>query len=52
MRATSKRRAQAAKKFDEAQDAIRKSKDAYVLDGPNLSRGEVQAWLAFAEKRE
>ena len=42
---------QAARKFEEAQDAIRKSKDAYILDGPNLSRREVQAWLAFAEKR-
>jgi hypothetical protein len=41
----------AARKFDEAQDAIRKSKDAYILDGPNLSRGEVEAWLAFAEKK-
>jgi tetratricopeptide (TPR) repeat protein len=42
---------QAAKKFDQAQDEIRKSKDAYILDGPNLSHGEVQAWLAFTEKR-
>jgi hypothetical protein len=41
----------AAKKFDEAQDAVRKSKYAYMLDGPNLERDEVQAWLAFAEKR-
>ncbi|HEY1732444.1 MAG TPA: hypothetical protein VGG15_11875 [Terriglobales bacterium] len=41
----------AAKKFDEAQDAVRKSKYAYMLDGPNLERAEVQAWLAFAEKK-
>lgn len=41
----------AAKKYDEAEDAIRKSKDAYMLDGPNLQRKEVQAWLAFAEKK-
>ena len=40
-----------AKKFDDAQEAVRKSKYAYTLDGPNLSRGEVHAWLAFAEKR-
>jgi hypothetical protein len=42
---------QAAKKFEAAQDAIRKSKYAYTLDGPNLGRAEVQAWLAFAEKK-
>lgn len=41
----------AAKKFDDAQEATRKSKYAYMLDGPNLNRDEVQAWLAFAEKR-
>ncbi len=41
----------AAKKFDDAQDAVRKSKYAYMLDGPNLERDEVQAWLAFAEKK-
>lgn len=41
----------AAKKFDDAQDAIRKSKYAYMLDGPNLERDEVHAWLAFAEKK-
>ena len=39
-----------AQKFDEAEEATRKSKYAYVLDGPNSSRGEVHAWLAFAEK--
>jgi tetratricopeptide (TPR) repeat protein len=39
-----------AKKFDEAIEATRKSKYAYMLDGPNSSRGEVEAWLAFAEK--
>jgi tetratricopeptide (TPR) repeat protein len=41
---------QAAMKYDEAQDAVRKSKYAYTLDGPNLAHAEVQAWLAFAEK--
>jgi len=40
-----------AKKFAEAEEATRKSKYAYVLDGPNSARGEVQAWLAFAEKK-
>ncbi len=40
-----------AQKFDAAEDAVRKSKDAYVLDGPNSSRGEVHAWLAFAQKQ-
>ena len=41
----------AAKKFDDAQDAVRKSKYAYMLEGPNLERAEVQAWVAFAEKK-
>ncbi len=40
----------AAKKFEDAQEAVRNSKYAYTLDGPNLTRGEVQAWLAYAEK--
>ena len=41
-----------ARKFDEAEDATRKSKYAYILDGPkSSSRGEVHAWLAFAEKK-
>ena len=40
-----------AQKFDTAEAATRKSKDAYVLDGPNSMRGEVHAWLAFAEKQ-
>ena len=39
-----------AKKFDEAMESVRKSKYAYTLDGPNSSRDEVKAWLAFAEK--
>ncbi len=30
---------------------MRKSKYAYMLEGPNLERDEVQAWLAFAEKK-
>jgi len=40
-----------AKKFDEAEEATRKSKYAYVLEGPNADEGEVRAWLAFAEKK-
>jgi tetratricopeptide (TPR) repeat protein len=40
-----------AKKFDAAEEATRKTKDAYMLDGPNFPRGEVHAWLAFAEKK-
>ncbi len=40
-----------AQKFDESEEATRKSKYAYVLDGPNSSHGEVHAWLAFAEKK-
>jgi len=40
-----------AKKFDEAEEATRKSKFAYVLEGPNSQEGEVRAWLAFAEKK-
>jgi tetratricopeptide (TPR) repeat protein len=40
-----------AKKFDEAEEATRKSKYAYTLEGPNSDEGEVRAWLAFAEKR-
>ena len=37
-------------RFTDAEEATRKSKYAYVLDGPNSARGEVRAWLAFAEK--
>jgi tetratricopeptide (TPR) repeat protein len=40
-----------AQKFDDAEEATRKSKDAYMLEGPHTSRGEVHAWLAFAEKK-
>ncbi len=40
-----------AQKYDEAEEATRKSKEAYVLEGPNSSRGEVHAWLAFAQKQ-
>jgi tetratricopeptide (TPR) repeat protein len=39
-----------AKKFDEAEEATRHSKYAYVLNGPDSERGEVHAWLAFVEK--
>jgi hypothetical protein len=41
---------QNAQKFSDAEEATRKSKYAYVLDGPNSEQGEVRAWLAFAEK--
>jgi tetratricopeptide (TPR) repeat protein len=40
-----------AKLFDEAEDATRKSKYAYVLEGTNSAQGETHAWLAFVEKR-
>jgi tetratricopeptide (TPR) repeat protein len=40
-----------AQKFDAAEEATRKSKEAYTLDGPDFPRGEVHAWLAFAEKK-
>jgi tetratricopeptide (TPR) repeat protein len=40
-----------AQKFDAAQEATRKTKYAYTLDGPNFPKGEVHAWLAFAEKK-
>lgn len=39
-----------AQLFDDAEEATRKSKYAYALDGPNSSHGEVHAWLAYAEK--
>ncbi|HEY1656962.1 MAG TPA: hypothetical protein VGG14_01340 [Candidatus Sulfotelmatobacter sp.] len=38
-------------KFNDAEDATRKSKNAYTLEGPQIARGEVDAWLAFTEKR-
>ncbi len=40
-----------AQKFDATEEATRKSKDAYLLDGPDFPRGEVHAWLAYAEKK-
>jgi tetratricopeptide (TPR) repeat protein len=40
-----------AQKFDEAEEATRNSKYAYVLDGPRSSSHEVHAWLAFAERK-
>ena len=40
-----------AQKFDAMEEETRKSKYAYTLDGPDSPRGEVHAWLAFAEKR-
>jgi tetratricopeptide (TPR) repeat protein len=39
------------KKFQEAEDATRNSKYAYVLSGPRIDRDEILAWLAFAEKK-
>jgi tetratricopeptide (TPR) repeat protein len=41
-----------AQKFDAAEDATRKTKDAYLLDGPDFPRGEVHAWLAFADNKK
>jgi len=40
-----------AQKYDELEEATRHSKYAYVLEGPHSARGEVHAWLAFAEKK-
>ena len=40
-----------AQKYDELREATRKTKYAYILDGPNFAHREVQAWLAFAEKK-
>jgi tetratricopeptide (TPR) repeat protein len=40
-----------AEGFDAAEEATRKSKYAYTLDGPDFPRGEVHAWLAFAGKK-
>jgi tetratricopeptide (TPR) repeat protein len=42
-----------AQKFDDAEEATRKSKYAYTLEGKRSSyaHGEVHAWLAFTEKK-
>ncbi|MFZ0320137.1 MAG: hypothetical protein WAL56_13520 [Candidatus Sulfotelmatobacter sp.] len=40
-----------AQKFDDSEEATRKTKNAYTLEGPDFTRGEVHAWLAFAEKK-
>ena len=40
-----------AQKYDDLEEATRHSKYAYVLEGPRSARGEVHAWLAFAEKK-
>ncbi len=42
-----------ARKFDEAEEATRKSKYAYALEGKRSSYAhkEVHAWLAFVEKK-
>jgi tetratricopeptide (TPR) repeat protein len=42
---------QNAQKYFELDDAVRKSKDAYMLEGPQIEKHEVQAWRAFAEKK-
>jgi len=39
------------KKLDELDEAIRKSKYAYMLEGPHIGRDEARAWLAFAEMK-
>ena len=41
----------AAQRYEQAVEATRKSKYAYILDGPMSARGEVHAWVAFAEKK-
>jgi tetratricopeptide (TPR) repeat protein len=38
-------------KLGELEEAVRKSKYAYTLEGPQIGRDEARAWLAFAEKR-
>jgi hypothetical protein len=40
-----------AQKFDAAEEATRQTKYAYTLDGADFPRGEVHAWLAFAESK-
>jgi tetratricopeptide (TPR) repeat protein len=40
-----------AQKYDEAEQATRKTRYAHLVDRSHLSQGEVQAWLAFAEKK-
>jgi tetratricopeptide (TPR) repeat protein len=40
-----------AQKYDELREATRKTKYAYVLEGPNFGGREVQAWLTLAEKK-
>ena len=40
-----------AQKFDAMEEETRKTKYAYTLEGPDFQRGEVHAWLAFAEKK-
>ena len=40
-----------AQKYEDAEEATRKSSYAYVLEGPRSAAGEVHAWLAFAEKK-
>jgi tetratricopeptide (TPR) repeat protein len=38
-------------KFDAAEEAVKKSKYAYMMEGPDPERDEVHAWLLFAEKK-
>ena len=43
-----------AQMFDDAEEAVRHSKDAYVLEGrkSTSAHDEVHAWLAFVEKKD
>jgi tetratricopeptide (TPR) repeat protein len=38
-------------KYEQLREATGKTKYAYVLEGPNFGSREVQAWLAFVEKK-
>ena len=40
-----------AQKFDAAEEAVKKSKYAYMMVGPDPERDEVHAWLLFVEKK-
>jgi len=42
---------QNAQKYDEAEQATRKTRYAYLVERSHLSESEVHAWLAFAEKQ-
>ncbi len=40
-----------AQQFAAMEEAARKSKDAYMLEGPDFARDEVEAWVDFAEQK-